>query len=124
MILGLGTDLVELDRLQAALERQGEALLRRLFTERERAALEGDAQLVRRAAARFAAKEAALKALGTGWGEGLGWHDVEVLGGRGQPPELHLSGAALARLQALGGRRALVSLTHTERLAAATVVLE
>lgn len=124
MILGLGTDLVELDRLQAALDRQGEALLRRLFTEREREALEGDAQLVRRAAARFAAKEAALKALGTGWGEGLGWHDVEVLGGRGQPPELHLSGAALARLQALGARRALVSLTHTEGLAAATVVLE
>lgn len=124
MILGLGTDLVELDRLQAALDRQGEALLRRLFTERERKALEGDAQLVRRAAARFAAKEAALKALGTGWGEGLGWHDVEVLGGRGQPPELHLSGAALARLQALGARRALVSLTHTEGLAAATVVLE
>lgn len=124
MILGLGTDLVELERMQAALGRQGEALLRRLFTERERAALQGDAQLVRRVAARFAAKEAALKALGTGWGQGVGWHDVEVLGGRGEPPALELGGAALARLHALGARRALVSLTHTERLAAATVVIE
>ncbi|MBM3984529.1 MAG: holo-[acyl-carrier-protein] synthase [Planctomycetes bacterium] len=124
MILGLGTDLVELDRLQEALDRRGEALLERLFTARERAALQGDPQLVRRAAARFAAKEAALKALGTGWGQGLSWHDIEVLGGRGQPPVLELGGAALERLRRLGGRRAHVTLTHTERLAAATVVLE
>ncbi len=124
MILGLGTDLVELDRLRLALERQGEALLERLFTARERAALHGDPQLVRRAAARFAAKEAAFKALGTGWGQGLGWHDVEVLGGRGQPPILELGGAALERLRRLGARHAHVSLTHTETLASATVILE
>jgi holo-[acyl-carrier protein] synthase len=124
MILGLGTDLVELEHLQAALERQGDALLQRLFTPRECALLAADSQRLRRAAARFAAKEAALKALGTGWGQGIGWHDVEVLGGRGQPPVLELSGAALARLHALGARRAHLSLTHTERLAAATVILD
>jgi holo-[acyl-carrier protein] synthase len=124
MILGLGTDLVELDRFAAALERQGEALLARLFTERERVLLAGDPQLVRRAAARFAAKEAALKALGTGWGQGLGWHDVELLGGRGEPPSLELTGAARARLQALGARNAHVSITHTETLASATVILD
>jgi holo-[acyl-carrier protein] synthase len=124
MITGLGTDLVELERMQTALERQGDALLLRLFTPREREALRGDPQLVRRVAARFAAKEATLKALGTGWGQGLGWHDVEVLGGHGQPPTLELGGAALARLHALGATRALVSLTHTERLASATVILE
>jgi len=123
MILGLGTDLVELEHLQAALQRQGDALLRRLFTPRECALLAGDPQLVRRAAARFAAKEAALKALGTGWGQGVGWHDVEVLGGRGQPPVLELSGAALERLTALGARHAHLSLAHTERLASATVIL-
>jgi holo-[acyl-carrier protein] synthase len=124
MILGLGTDLVELERLAEALGRRGDTLLERLFTARERAALQGDPQLVRRAAARFAAKEAALKALGTGWGQGLSWHDIEVLGGRGQPPSLELGGAALERLRRLGASRAHVTLTHTERLAAATVVLE
>ena len=124
MIVGLGTDLVELPRMAAALERQGEALLARLFTARERALLDGDPQRVLRAAARFAAKEAALKALGTGWGQGVGWHDVEVLGGRGEPPTLALGGAARARLAALGGQRAYVSLTHTESLAGATVILE
>ena len=124
MILGLGTDLVELDRFAEAFERQGEALLARLFTERERALFAGDPQLVRRAAARFAAKEAALKALGTGWGQGLGWHDVEVLGGRGGPPSLELTGAARTRLQALGARNAHVSISHTETLACATVILD
>ena len=124
MIVGLGTDLVELPRMAAALQRQGDALLARLFTARERALLDGDPQLVRRVAARFAAKEAAFKALGTGWGQGVGWHDVEVLGGRGEPPTLALAGAARARLEALGARRAHVTLTHTESLAAATVVLE
>ena len=124
MILGLGTDLVELERMQAALQRQGDALMTRLFTPRERALLAGDPQLVRRAAARFAAKEAAFKALGTGWGQGVGWHDVEVLGGRGAAPVLELSGAARERLEALGARRAHVSITHTEGLAAATVILE
>jgi holo-[acyl-carrier protein] synthase len=124
MIVGLGTDLVELERLRAALERQGEALLARLFTERERALLRGDAQLVQRVAARFAAKEAAFKALGTGWGQGVSWHDVEVLGGRGEPPTLELAGAARTRMAKLGAQRAHVTLTHSASMASATVVLD
>ncbi len=124
MILGLGTDLVDVERVADALGRQGDALLARLFTPRERALLAGDRELAPRAAARFAAKEAAFKALGTGWGQGVGWHDVEVLGGRGQPPTLELSGAARARLAALGASRAHLSLTHTDRLASATVILD
>jgi holo-[acyl-carrier protein] synthase len=124
MITGLGTDLVEIERMQAALDRQGDALLARLFTTRECAVLRSHGQLARRAAARFAAKEATLKALGTGWGQGLGWHDIEVLGGHGHPPTLELGAAALLRLHALGATRAHVSLTHTERLASATVILE
>ena len=123
MVVGVGTDLVELGRIEAALARHGEALLARLFTERERELLAGDPAQVARVGARFAAKEAALKALGTGWGQGLGWHDVEVLGGRGEPPRLHLSGPAASRLASLGGTAALVSLTHTASHAAATVIL-
>jgi holo-[acyl-carrier protein] synthase len=124
MIVGLGTDLIELERLRAALQRQGEALLARLFTERERALLRGDAQLVQRVAARFAAKEAAFKALGTGWGQGVSWHDVEVLGGRGEPPTLELAGAARTRMATLGAQRAHVTLTHSASMASATVVLD
>ncbi len=124
MILGLGTDLIELSRVEAALGRHGDTLLARLFTERERALMEGDRQLVQRVAARFAAKEAALKALGTGWSRGVGWHDVEVLGGRGEPPHLHLRGGARAQLFKLGASRALVTMTHTSGLASATVILD
>jgi holo-[acyl-carrier protein] synthase len=124
MILGLGTDLVELARVEGALARHGDALLARLFTARERGLLVDDRQLVQRVAARFAAKEAALKALGTGWGHGLGWHDVEVLGGRGAPPRLQLHGLARTRLIELGASRALVTMTHTAELASATVVLD
>jgi holo-[acyl-carrier protein] synthase len=124
MILGLGTDLIELPRVAAALERHGETLLAKLFTERERELFAGDRQIVQRVGARFAAKEAAFKALGTGWGQGLGWHDVEVLGGRGEPPRLHFQGAARTQLFKLGGSRALLTMTHTASYASATVILD
>lgn len=124
MVVALGMDLAELPRIAAALERRGEAFLERVFTEHERTALGDDGPaLVARAAARFAAKEAAFKALGTGWGQGVTWHDVEVRGGRGRPPEIVLSGRALERQHALGSSRALVTLTHTDTVAGATVVL-
>lgn len=123
MVVGVGTDLVELARIEAALERHGDALLERLFTPRERALIVADSARVERVGARFAAKEAALKALGTGWGQGVGWHDVEVLGGRGEAPRLELGGAAAMRLATLGGTATHVSLTHTAALASATVVL-
>lgn len=137
MVVGVGTDLVELDRIEAALARHGEALLERLFTARERELFAADAAAgaaagatgvpsaarIERVGARFAAKEAALKALGTGWGQGVGWHDVEVLGGRGEPPRLALAGAAARRLATLGGSVAHVSWTHTTALASATVIL-
>ncbi|MGQ0552477.1 MAG: holo-ACP synthase [Planctomycetota bacterium] len=150
MVLGLGTDLVELPRLEAAWIRQGQALLERLFTERERALLAADGPpesshstplepganqaspdgercrhpaRLQRLGVRFAAKEAAFKALGTGWGRGVGWHDVEILGGRGEAPVLELHGAARRRMEALGATRALVTLTHTDSVASATVLL-
>jgi holo-[acyl-carrier protein] synthase len=124
MVVGVGTDLVELGRIEAALGRHGDALLERLFTPRERAQLADGRRRVERVAARFAAKEAALKALGTGWGQGVGWHDVEVLGGRGEPPRLAFAGPAERRLRALGAARAHVSLTHSATMAAAVVILE
>ncbi len=131
MVAGLGTDMVEIERVEAALRRHGEAFMRKVFTEREQAlfaqAAGGEAddgsRLLQEVAARFAAKEAALKALGTGWGQGFGWHDVEILGGRGEPPVLALSESAAARMATRGGTEALVSMTHTDQMASATVLL-
>lgn len=118
---GIGTDLVSVTRFAAALERGGPALRARIFTATEIAACADGPRAVERLAARFAAKEAALKALGTGWAGGLGFTEVEVLGGGGAPPRLRLHGAAAARAQALGIRELRLSLTHTEEHAQAMV---
>ena len=116
MVLGLGTDLTEVRRIAAVCARHGDRFLARVFTDDER---QDPAEFF---AGRFAAKEAVLKALGTGWGGGLGFRDVRVRGGQG-PPSVELGGPARARLEALGGRRVLVSITHAAGLAVATAVL-
>jgi len=124
MIVGMGLDLVDTGRFEAAVRRRP-ALLKRVFTPGERSACERKADAICSYAARFAAKEAAMKALGTGWGQGVGWQSVEVVGGawRGAPG-LVLHGRALEHLHAMGGVRALVSLTHEKTMAAAVVILE
>lgn len=124
LIVGLGIDVVEVARLAQALERHGDHFEARIFTDAERAAcrLRGDRILA--LAARFAAKEACLKALGTGWAKGLGFRDVEVIREGDQPPKLALHGAAARRAEALAVVRSHVSLTHQPGVAAAVVVLE
>jgi len=124
VIVGLGIDVVEVARLAEALKRQGDRFVERVFTEGERAACESRADRVLALAARFAAKEACLKALGTGWAEGLGFRDVEVVREGNQPPRLVLHGEAMRRAEALGVVRSYVSLTHQPGLAAAVVILE
>lgn len=124
MILGLGMDLVEVARIRRLREGRGERFLRRVFTEGELAAC-----LARRLpdpglAARFAAKEAGMKALGTGWGQGVGWHDLEVEGAGDGPPRLGLQGGARAVAERLGVARVHLSLTHDAGVAGAVVVLE
>ena len=114
---GAGIDLIEIDRIERALERRP-ALAERIFTARELAACRGRARPGRHLAARFAAKEAALKALGLG---GLRLHEVEVEGGGDSPPALRLHGSA-ERVAAERGVDLDVSLTHTRDLAAAVVV--
>ena len=124
MIVGLGVDIVEVARLEAALRRHGDRFVERVFTEAERAACDPRVDRVLAFAARFAAKEACLKALGTGWAEGLGFRDVEIVREGNQPPRLILHGKAARRAEALGVIRSHVSLTHQPGLAAAVVVLE
>lgn len=123
-VLGLGMDLVEVPRLAGVIERQGEAFLRRIFTDQERAYCSSKSEPTPFYAARFAAKEAVAKAFGTGIGREIGWLDIEVTHLETGAPVvgLHGAGAELARRR--GVRRVLVSLTHTGSTAGATVLLQ
>ncbi len=122
--MGIGIDVVEVVRLAEALERQGDRFVERVFTDLERTACDSRADRVLALAARFAAKEACLKALGTGWAEGLGFRDVEIVREGNQPPRLVLHGEAVRRAEAMGVIRSHVSLSHQPGLAAAVVILE
>jgi holo-[acyl-carrier protein] synthase len=122
MILGLGTDLVAIRRVEEVLSRHRGRFLDRVFTQAEQADCLGRARPAVHLAARLAAKEAAMKALGTGWGLGVRWQDVEVHSGSSAPPLLRLAGVAKQRAEALGIRQAMVSLSHEGDYAIAVVV--
>ena len=124
MIVGVGIDIVEIDRLQAALERQGDQLRQRTFSAAEIRYCDQRANKFQHYAARFAAKEALFKAIGTGWMEGVTWLDAEVCNQPNGKPKLVLSGRALEEATQLGVIRIWISLTHTNRYAAAQVILE
>ena len=121
-IIGIGVDATDLPRIADVLERYGDRFLRRIFTDDEIAYCMQRRDPVPHLAARFAAKEAAMKALGTGHARGVMWKDIEIVR-RGGPPRLTLQGGALARADALGVRRSLVTITHAEALALAHVLL-
>ncbi len=121
-IIGVGLDATDIPRVDETLRRFGDRFLRRVFTEGEIAYCTGHRNPAPHLAARFAAKEAAMKALGTGHSQGVAWRDVEVVR-RSGPPQLRFHGTAAARLATLGATRALLTLTHSESLALAQVVL-
>jgi holo-[acyl-carrier protein] synthase len=122
MILGLGTDLVAIARVEELLSRHGERFLTRVFTPREREECLRRVRPALHLAARVAAKEAAMKALGTGWSLGVRWRDVEVQSGGDTPPLLRLDGVARARAESRGVRDTLVSLSHDGGYALAVVM--
>jgi len=124
MIVGIGVDLCEVDRMEAAIARHGERFLARIYTEAERAYCESKTNRMERYAGRFAAKEAAMKAIGTGWRRGVGWRDFEVVRTASGQPVIHFHGVARSIATQLGVTRALVSITHIRSLAMAQVVLE
>jgi holo-[acyl-carrier protein] synthase len=125
MIAGTGTDLCEVERIKKALESSYGARLReRVYTPTEIAYAESKANRFERYAARFAAKEAGMKALGTGWRGGVSWRDLEVVNLRSGRPTLRLSGKAAEIAQRLGVQRISLSLTHTAQQAMALVILE
>lgn len=114
----VGIDIVEVPRIRRVLERWGERFLKRIYTTQEIAYCQGRAPQL---ASRFAAKEAVMKALGTGI-RGVGWREVEVLRQRGRAPALQLHGRAQSRARALGITELALSLTHSDHYALASVV--
>ncbi len=125
MILGVGTDLIEIGRMRDSVERFGERFLGRVFTPAEIEYCLGKKKGAAESfAARFAAKEAGAKALGTGISRGVGWKDIEVRRSPGDRPRLIWSGRAAERARELGVARAELSLTHSRDLAMAFVVVE
>ncbi|MDE2484099.1 MAG: holo-ACP synthase [candidate division NC10 bacterium] len=122
MVIGIGIDCVQIDRFEQAVARHGARLLDRLFTTGEQACLGSYRSPGRHLAARFAAKEATFKALRTGWGQGVVWQDVEIVGGGREPSSLVLSGRARDVAAGLGIAQMLVSLTHDGDYAMACVV--
>jgi holo-[acyl-carrier protein] synthase len=124
MIVGTGIDIVETIRIQEALERHGERFCRRLFSPGEITYCEKSKNKAERYAARFAAKEAAFKALGTGWRQGVRWRDVEVVHQPSGKPELVLTGGAAERAHQLGVTRTAVSISHADHYAVAQVIFE
>ncbi|HUY14893.1 MAG TPA: holo-ACP synthase [Terriglobia bacterium] len=124
MIVGTGIDIAETGRLHQALENHGERFAKRIFTPAEIEYCERFKNREERYAARFAAKEAAFKALGTGWTQGIRWLDVEVVHLPSGKPELKLTGKALEVAQGLRVSRMAVSLSHADRYVVAHVIFE
>ena len=123
-IVGTGIDITEVPRIAAAIERHGDRFLRRVFTAAEIRYCESKKNKVERYAARFAAKEAAMKAIGTGWRQGVAWKEIEVGREPGGRPTVHFTGKVKQHAERLGAKRASLSLTHTEQTAMAQVILE
>lgn len=124
MVLGLGTDLVDVPRIAHNIEQFGDKFTHRVFTAAERDYAESKANVYERFAARFAAKEAAMKALGTGLAAGISWTEIEVRNDASGKPSLHLDGVAQEIAAGMGVKRVSVSLTHTRQQACAVVIFE
>jgi holo-[acyl-carrier protein] synthase len=124
MIVGLGVDIAEISRIEAAIRRYGDHFLHRLFTPAEIQYCDSHRNRFERYAGRFAAKEAAMKALGTGWRRGVRWVDIEVVRERGGKPALRLAGQTGVIAKQLGVRNIVVSITHSGDTALAEVIFE
>jgi holo-[acyl-carrier protein] synthase len=124
MIKGLGIDTIEIDRIARVYARYNERFLNRIFAPEEQAYALRYKDPVPRLAARFAAKEACMKALGTGWNFGVRWRDIVVVNEKGGKPTMRLDGKVRAFFEKLGGERVHLSITHSRTHATAVVIFE
>ena len=120
-VVGIGTDITEIGRVEQMMKKHGEFFLRRVFTSAEARYCDSGKKSGERYAARWAAKEAVMKALGTGWSEGVGWTEIEVLRDAAGRPTLNLTGGAKKEADALGITDWQISLSHCELYAVAFV---
>jgi holo-[acyl-carrier protein] synthase len=124
MIIATGIDLVEISRIEEKLAPGNTRFRDRVFTPTEIAYCESRASRFASYAARFAAKEAAMKALGTGWAEGVGWQEIDIVNNEAGAPAIRFSGRALERFNEMGASRAHVTLSHSRDTAIAQVIFE
>ncbi len=124
VIIGIGTDLIEIERIERSVQRFADSFLQRVFTPGEIAYCMAKKNFAESLAARFAAKEAGSKALGTGISRGVSWREFEVRRLPGQRPELHLSGRARELADRLGVKSLSLSLSHARTLSIAVVIAE
>jgi holo-[acyl-carrier protein] synthase len=124
MIVGMGIDIAEIDRIEAAITRHGAPFLKRLYTPAEIAYCERHKHKYERYAARFAVKEAVMKALGTGWSRGVRWRDIEVVNQPSGKPTLRLAGVASELAERQGVKHISISITHSGNLALSQVIFE
>lgn len=124
MIVGLGVDIAEVDRVEAAIRRHGEPFLKRVFTPAEIAYCERHRYKFERYAGRFAAKEAAMKALGTGWRRGVRWLDIEIVRQPSGKPAVELRGRAREFAGRLNVKNISLTITHSGNTAFAQVIFE
>jgi holo-[acyl-carrier protein] synthase len=124
LIVGTGVDLAEVPRIKASIERYGSRFIERIYTPNEIAYVEHKANRFERYAARFAAKEAGMKALGTGWRGGIRWHDFEVINLPSGRPTLQLHGVAQTIAASIGVTAISLSITHTAQNGMAFVIFE
>jgi holo-[acyl-carrier protein] synthase len=123
-ILGMGVDLAEVGRIREAIARHGDRFIQRIYTPKEIAYVERKANRYERYAGRFAAKEAGMKAIGTGWRGGVSWQDFEVANMPSGRPTLRLHGEAAKVAEKMGVKNVWLSITHTAELGMAQVILE
>jgi holo-[acyl-carrier protein] synthase len=124
MIAGTGIDIIEIERIEHSIERFGQRFLNRVYLPGEQAYCQRKKNAAESFAARFAAKEAAAKALGTGMSHGVNWREIEVVREPGGRPALRFHGRAALRAERMGVHHANLSLTHSTGLAMASVILE
>jgi len=124
MIIGTGVDIVEIARMEKAYNKWGIHFAQRILTKSEIEALLARKDGPTYLASRFAAKEAFLKALGTGYSQGISWHDMEVIRKRGERPYLNISGKAYSLMKKAGAHEPHLSLSHEKKFAIAQVILE
>jgi len=122
MIVGIGIDIIDIGRIEKVFGRSGERFIRRVYTSTEIAYCTGKALSMQHFAARFAAKEAVFKALGTGWSRGIGWRDVEICNNKSGLPQVTLRGKAEEVFQEQGGGKIFLSISHTDQMAIAQAV--